>query len=200
MKGLMACSKIWRFYALSILEKVTCLLNMSPLLIDTEFYSEAFYSSAMVTQTLSFRIFFLICLVSFMFMIPLWCNTSPPFTLSAALSWKWKEDDTNRRKKGVVSAVWQALPTGFFNHSCFIRWLLLPFCIFLWRRWRRQRDGRQSVSLRCNCGVSVWLQLFGLKAAQRIQLKKKKVCLREHVVCLVQVPNWPMTNGCCQIR
>lgn len=46
----MACIKVGRFYALSILEKVTCLLNMSPPLIDTEF---SFYSPAMV----SFRFF-----------------------------------------------------------------------------------------------------------------------------------------------
>lgn len=96
-----------------------------------------------------------------------------------------------------MSADWQALPVGFFNHSCFIRWLLLPFCIFL---WRRHRDTRQSISLRGDATVvSLYDSNFLVSKQQREFSLKNEVCSKEHVVCLVQMPNWWMKNGCLQI-
>lgn len=60
----------------------------------------------------------------------------------------------------------------------------------------RKTEGRAAINF---SGVSVGLQLLGLKAAPRIQLKAE-ICLREHVVCLVGTPNGPMTNGRVQTR
>lgn len=40
-----------------------------------------------------------------------------------APSLKWTEDDTHTQIRFTVCGVWQLLPTGIFNHSCFINWL-----------------------------------------------------------------------------
>lgn len=68
--------------------------------------------------------------------------------------------------------------------------LLLPL------KTTRKTEGRAAINF---SGVSVGLQLLGVKASPWIQLKAE-ICLREHVVCLVETPNGPMTNGRFQTR
>lgn len=94
-----------------------------------------------------------------------------------------------------MSAVRQVLPMGFFNHSCFIRWLLLPLCIFLWRRRGRQKDARQSISLRCYCGLSVWLQLWPQSSSENsaFSFERTRGLFGANAKLIV-------TNDCFQIR